>query len=124
MSKTYTDYDNKIVLTIPDEFIDVKTGESHLVSKKIEEQIEYHSENSTLGHLLLSALHYYLNPGSSNRAKTDQILHELSVIKMIMEQGNFQLNHSPKLNRQKENKSTKNAVDIKEVEDVLESFGG
>ena len=44
MSKIYTDYINKTALTIPGNFIDVKTGESHIVSSKVQDQIEYHAQ--------------------------------------------------------------------------------
>ena len=56
MSKIYTDYINRTALTVPDQFIDVKSGETILVSTEIFEQIEYHAENQTLIHLVLSAL--------------------------------------------------------------------
>ena len=41
------------VLTIPDKFIEVKTGESYIVSANIHEQIKYHAKNNTLQHLLV-----------------------------------------------------------------------
>ena len=93
MSKIYTDYDNKTAITVPETFIDVKTGESHTVSSKIQDQIEYHAQNSTLIHLLFSALTTYLHPRAINGG-TEEILFELSEMKKILQQGTYIQNHS------------------------------
>lgn len=120
VSKTYTDFIKKIALTIPEQFIDVKTGNSYQVSEKMLEQIEYHANNSTLNHLVFSALHDYMKSKSTN-VSTNLILKELSTIKKLIKQGNFSENHPPK--RQYPTRS-KNSLDMDEVEDVLEAFGG
>ncbi len=93
MSKIYTDYVNKTAISVPETYIDVKTGESHTVSSKVQDQIEYHSQNSTLIHLLFSALTTYLHPRAINGG-TEEILFELSEIKKILQQGTYIQNHS------------------------------
>ena len=119
MSRTYTDYINKTAITIPETYIDVKTGESHIVSSKIEEQIEYHAQNSTLIHLLFSALTTYLQPRVISEGP-EEILFELSEIKKILQQGTYIQNHSNPL------KSThqKPIESLKELEEILDAFGG
>lgn len=122
MSRIYTDYMNKIALSVPDEFIDVKTGASRPISMRVQEQIEYHTNNGTLSHLLFSALHQYLKPkgGSGTR---DEVLCELLEIKRMLERGYVPM--SPALNRSSLNHHpTSKAVDLKEVEDILDAFGG
>ena len=71
MSKIYTDYINKTAITVPETYIDVKTGESHTGTSKIEDQIEYHAQNSTLVHLLFPHLlpTYILEPSMVERKK-------------------------------------------------------
>ncbi|MDE3838782.1 hypothetical protein C0966_05230 [Bacillus methanolicus] len=123
MVKTYTDYINKIAISIPDKFIDVKTGETHAVSQKLQEQIEYHANNSTLIHLVFSALDQYLKPKAANGV-TEEILLELSEIKRMIENGYIPLNHSPQSFVSKNKDLTPKSVDLKEVEDILEAFGG
>lgn len=120
VSKTYTDFINKIALTIPEQFIDVKTGISYQVSEKMQEQIEYHTSNSTLNDLVFSALHDYMKSKSTN-ISTNLILKELSTLQKLIEQGNFSGNHSTKGQYATRNN---NSLDIDEVEDVLEAFGG
>ena len=93
MSKIYTDYVNKTAITVPETYIDVKTGESHIVSSKIQDQIEYHAQNSTLIHLLFSALTTYLHPRVINGG-TEEVLFELSEIKKILQQGTYIQNNS------------------------------
>jgi hypothetical protein len=123
MPEIFTDYVNKTVLTLPDKFIDVKTGASHIVSKKIQEQVEYHATNNTLIHLLLSALNNYLHP-KLNNGSNEEILFELLEIKNMMQQGyapknNFQISYPAKHQH-------KAPIDLemKDVEDVLDAFGG
>ena len=122
MYRLYTDYINKTALTVPDEFIDVKTGESQMVSSKVREQIEYHADNQTLIHLVLSALNSYLHPKRIN-GDTREILNELSEIKQMLQNGystkNFLMSTfttQPPLNELD--------LDMKDVEDLLEDFGG
>ncbi|HZG59775.1 MAG TPA: hypothetical protein VEY68_04725 [Anoxybacillus sp.] len=122
MSKIYTDYMNRIALTIPDRFIDVKTGESYSVSPKIQEQIEYHTKNNTLIHLIFSALNSYLNTRTAQRVP-DEILSELAEIKKMLEQGYIPAQHSS-ISLPSKEKSAPKDLDIREVEDILEAFGG
>lgn len=123
MSRMYTDFVNKTALTVPDKFIDVKTGESFSVPAIVEEQIEYHANNNTLIHLILSALHQYLHPKAVNGSNA-QILLELSEIKRMMQQGYVPNNHL--LFNSSENNVRKSTAtpDITELEDVLDAFGG
>ncbi len=86
MSKLYTDYINRTALSVPDQFIDVKSGEKVEVSSEVFEQIDYHADNQTLIHLVLSALHEYLHPRKMN-GQSDDILLELAEIKEMLLQG-------------------------------------
>lgn len=123
MYETYTDYINKVVLTIPDKFIDVKTGEAHIVSSKIRDEVEYHANNNTLIHLVFSALSSYLQPQTLHES-TNEILVELLEIKKMIQSGSIPNKHFqtplPVNNQQKSSA----ALEIKEVEEILESFGG
>jgi hypothetical protein len=121
MSKMYTDYINRTALTVPDQFIDVKSGETILVSTEIFEQIEYHSENQTLIHLVLSALHQYLQPNQTNKS-SEEILLELVKIKQML-QGYPTISTRTRLPVQAAPKEVDD-IDMKEVEDILEVFGG
>lgn len=122
MSQLYTDYINKTALTVPDEFIDVKTGESHMVSSKVREQIEYHAENQTLIHLVLSALNSYLHPKRVNGG-TKEILNELLEIKQMLRNGYSSKNL---LTSTFTTQLPLNELDLdmKDIEDILEEFGG
>ncbi|WML50091.1 hypothetical protein RCG23_09725 [Neobacillus sp. PS3-34] len=122
MSRTFTDYLNKTAITLPDTFIDVKTGDSHLVSSKIQDQIEYHANNNTLIHLVLSALNNYLHPRSFNGVN-EEILFELSEIKNMIQTGTFIKNNSPFLPRSNPQKGSAE-LDLKDLEEVLDAFGG
>src|SRR4051812_27396739 len=116
MTKIYTDYVNKTAITIPDTFIDVKTGESHIVSSKIQDQIEYHAQNNTLIHLLFSALTTYLHPSTINGG-TEEILFELSEIKKMMQQRPYIQNNSFQLESSCEKPiESLNGIDLKELE--------
>jgi hypothetical protein len=123
MTEIYTDYINRTVLTLPDKFIDVKTGETYNVSPKMKEQIEYHTNNNTLIHLLLSALNSYLHPKVLNGG-TQEILHELFEIKNMMQKGYIQKNNLqvsfPSNHRHPEPID----LEMKDIEDVLDAFGG
>ncbi|WP_417897219.1 hypothetical protein ABN702_12695 [Bacillus haimaensis] len=125
MTKTYTDYVNRIALSVPDQFIDVKTGNLLEVSNKIHEQLDYHASNSTLADLLLSALYEYLNPRSMalKKGANQEILQELSAIKKMIESGYTPppIKSFPIKNRRSLNNGT---IDIKEVDDILDAFGG
>lgn len=123
MSRIYTDYLNKIAITLPETFIDVKTGDSYNVSTKIHDQIEYHANNNTLIHLVLSALNSYLHPRSQNGGN-EEILFELLEIKKMMQQGNFIKNSSSFLIQGNAPKKASVDLDLKDVEEVLDAFGG
>ncbi|MBT2690114.1 hypothetical protein J7I93_18255 [Bacillus sp. ISL-47] len=125
MSKTYTDYFNKTAITFTESFIDVKTGNSIPISPKVQEQIEYHSKNQTLNHLILSALHSYLHPRRAAAGSQDLILQEISELKKLIEGGSISINPAVKkpINTDPYQRE-KAALDLNEVEDVLEAFGG
>ena len=124
MSNTYTDYVNKIAITVPERYIDVKTGESYTVSPKVAEQIEYHANNSSLSHLVLSALHQYLAPQQVLNGGTFEILQQLSDIREILESGVYPIRPSVHQRTAKEQTDAAKLLDMKEVEDILEAFGG
>lgn len=122
MSRIYRDYFNQTVLTIPDRFIDVKTGDSKIVSPKVMEEIKYHSENNTLQHFLFSALNEYLHKDSGQQESSHDLLGELLEIKKLLN------SEDPIRMRSHSNTEVKpkhsHHVNIKEIEDVLEAFGG
>lgn len=123
MSKTYTDYFNKTALTINESFIDVKTGSTIQISSRVREQIEYHSKNQTLNHFILSALHSYLHsrtPAGNN----DLILQEIAELRNLIQSGNLTFNTASKRLNAASNQKEKASLDLNEVEDVLEAFGG
>ncbi len=123
MTETYKDYVHRIAITLPEEYIDIKTGESHSISQEIKEQLAYHAENNTLVHLIFSALDAYLTSHKSHSPHA--ILQELAEIKKMIAHKEFPvpvlpahektLSHSP-------SKST--SLNMQEVEDVLEAFSG
>ncbi|SFB09403.1 MULTISPECIES: hypothetical protein [unclassified Bacillus (in: firmicutes)] len=123
MSRIFTDYHNKTAITLPDEFIDVKTGDTHIVSSKIQDQIEYHAKNNTLIHLVLSALNSYLHPRLPN-GNLEEVLLELSEIKKMLQYGTSPKKHSPYVTQlgdlQKESKD----LNLEDIEEVLNAFGG
>lgn len=124
MSKMYTDYTNMTAITIPDKFIDVKTGEPQFITVKMQEQIEYHTHNQTLQHLLLSALNSYLHPKIAHEG-TKEILAELSEIKeMIIQNYSFPSNYPIKSPIKHNQKTVSTELNMKHVEDILEVFGG
>ena len=124
MSKIHTDYVNKIAITVPEMYIDVKTGESHTVSTKVQNQIEYHAQNNTLNHLLFSALTTYLHPRTSG-SKMEEILFELSQLKKMLQQGTYIQSPSyPSNTLQQKPIQPSSELDLKELEDVLDAFGG
>ena len=121
MSKLYTDYSNQTALTVPSHFIDVKSGESHEVSTEIFDQIEYHTENQTLIHLVLSALTEYFHP-TKKRELNDNILMELTEIKQMLQGHQADNAYVNVPNKKAQLKSAE--VDLKEVDDILDVFGG
>ncbi|WP_071395163.1 hypothetical protein [Bacillus tuaregi] len=128
MSKIHTDYVNKVAIMIPEKFIDVSTGESYAVSQKVQEQIEYHAENSTLVHLVMSALTNYLHPKkpSGGSGSNEEVLSELFEIKRLLQERPSQpINRALQQNVQQQ-KSIKAGIDVdlKELEEILEAFGG
>lgn len=124
MSNTYTDYVNKIAITVPERYIDVKTGESYSVSPKIVDQIEYHADNSSLSHLVLSALHHYLNPKPVLSGGSAEILQQLADIRAMLENGTYLIQPPIKARTMKEQTEATKLLNMKEVEDILEAFGG
>jgi hypothetical protein len=122
MGETYTDYVNRVAITIPDNYIDIKTGNSHAVSRLIQEQIEYHAHNHTLVHLLFSALDQYFKPASAKSGTNTDIMHELETIKAMLQRGIVPgiQNHHPTPPLQQSPKP----LEIQELNDILEAFGG
>lgn len=121
MAKLYTDYFNQTALTVPSHFIDVKSGETLEVSTETFKQIEYHAENQTLIHLVLSALTEYFHP-IKKREPNEDILTELAEIKKMLQE--HQLNNSYVSIPKKKAQPKSTNLDIKEVDDILEVFGG
>lgn len=125
VSKTYTDYENKIALSVPDHFIDVKTGNTHPVPAKVQEQIEFHAQNSTLNHLIFSALHdYFMVKGNTQPQNiSTTVLQELADIKKLLQSGNFEtVNRNASVPNRKRKRPA--SLSLEEVQDLLDSFGG
>ncbi|MGG4169886.1 hypothetical protein ABEW00_20780 [Rossellomorea vietnamensis] len=128
MSRKYSDYFQDTILTIPENFINVKTGETEAVTSKIHEQIAYHSKNNTLSHFIFSALHNYLHHSKTvqvNVASDHAILEELSNLKRLLLQNGYDASKSSNectiMSRKKQDHTT---VGLKEIDDLLEAFGG
>ncbi|WP_252183488.1 hypothetical protein [Rossellomorea vietnamensis] len=119
MGETYTDYVNRVAITIPEKYIDIKTGDSHTVSKIIQEQIEYHAHNHTLAHLVFSALDQYFKPYARNGTNAE-ILQELESIKTLLQQGYVP---GPPIVPAKEQLTSK-PLNMRDLNDILEAFGG
>ncbi|MGF2616480.1 hypothetical protein ACQUWN_12840 [Rossellomorea aquimaris] len=120
MGETYTDYVNRVAITIPDKYIDIKTGDSHSVSRVIQEQIEYHAHNHTLAHLVFSALDQYFKPGAKTGTNAE-ILHELENIKSMLQQGYVPKSGSPFPTK---GQQTPKPLNMRDLNDILEAFGG
>ncbi|MGR9047470.1 dehydrogenase [Halobacillus faecis] len=122
MSNVYHDYFKETVLTIPDSFIDIKTGDHHAVSDEIKKEISYHSENNTLNHLIFSALNHYFHKAAASQPEgTNGVLSELLEIKRLLAGGSYQKGNVPLSNK----KTTgSQEMDIQEIEELLEAFGG
>ena len=121
MAKLYTDYVNQTALTVPSHFIDVKNGETLEVSTEIFNQIEYHTENQTLIHLILSALTEYFHPIKKREPNKD-ILMELAEIKQMLQGNQIKKAYVNIPKKSAQPKITE--LDLKEVDDILEDFGG
>ena len=121
MAKLYTDYFNHTALTVPSHFIDVKNGETLEVSTEIFNQIEYHTENQTLIHLILSALTEYFHPIKKREPNKD-ILMELAEIKQMLQGNQIKKAYVNIPKKSAQPKITE--LDLKEVDDILEDFGG
>lgn len=125
MSETYTDYINKTAITLPDTYIDVKTGETFPVSPKIQEEIEYHAYNNTLIHLVLSALDQYLHPKKVKSGGSEEILFELLEIKKMLVNVST-IKDLSSLDLRPRNQQIKHSLELKmeDLNEVLEAFGG
>ncbi|WP_394219540.1 dehydrogenase [Halobacillus trueperi] len=122
MSNVYHDYFKQTVLTIPDSFIDIRTGDHHTVSPEMREEIAYHSENNTLNHLIFSALnHYFHKAAASQQEGTNGVLSELLEIKRLLATGSFQKEGAPSSIKKP---LVSQEMNIQEIEDLLEAFGG
>lgn len=123
MPHTYRDYFNETVVTIPEKYIDVRTGHAQAVDADVMKELAYHAENNTLQHFLLSALHQYLSaPAAGRTSGGDPVLEELRTIKEMLTKGAFPSGASsitsvPPL-------AGSAFIDQKEIEDMLEAFGG
>ena len=115
-----------MALTVPDEYIDTKTGNTHKISSKVEEQIEFHAQNGSLHHFIFSALHDYVSgrrTGNSNQpSHSSFILEELAEIKRMLENGSFLPTDQRISTPLKPKKAT--SLSLEEVHDILDSFGG
>ena len=86
MPRKYTDYLNETDLTIPDKFINVKTGGTEAVTSKIQEQIAYHAKNNTLMSSCFFCIASILAPSKTvqvNMASDQEILEELLNLKRL-----------------------------------------
>lgn len=124
MSKIYTDYTNKTAITIPDNFIEVKTGDTLKVSDPVQKHIEYHTANNTLSHLLFSALNHYLHSEPKQNEETSEILQELTDIKRMIRNGYFFLKEKEYDDTSTHRLKAADELNMKEIEDLLEAFGG
>lgn len=128
MVKHYVDYTNQTVITIPDHFINTQTGDIEHVSQSILNQLQYHTDNNTLSHLIFTALHHYMYQPNAEPVKVAQlgsndILKELVQIKKMLQEGKY-VNTNQKPNKFKQSEHQSKALNLQEVEDVLEAFGG
>ncbi|MFD1017656.1 hypothetical protein [Thalassobacillus hwangdonensis] len=120
MADTYIDYGHKIVLPLPEAYIDIKTGDSREISQEIKDQLTYHADNSTMLHLLCSALDAYFSSGKGE--SFSDVMKEISDIRRLLEKGYSPYN-SPSNSSTKRNSQSK-SLDLSEISDVLEAFGG
>jgi hypothetical protein len=124
MSRIYTDFVSKSTLTLPDTFIDVKTGDTLTVPSKVQDQIDYHTKNGTLIHLILSAVNAYIKP-SRNQETNATILAELAELKKMIQHS--RLNIAPISNTEIQHYNGNhehNETELKDIEAVLDAFGG
>ncbi|WP_082235287.1 hypothetical protein [Halobacillus massiliensis] len=122
MSQIFSDYFNDTVLSLPENFIDVKTGETFVVSPKVIEELKYHSENNTLKHLIISALHEYFHGVPVQNGGSNELLSELLAIKQLLNSGNRSSFQVPASSAPTHGSSQK--LNMKEIEDVLDAFLG
>ncbi|WP_281659060.1 hypothetical protein [Halobacillus sp. Cin3] len=123
MSHTYRDYFNETVVTIPEKYIDVRTGHAQTVEADVIKELAYHAENNTLQHFLLSALHQYLSaPAAGGTPGGDPVLDELRTIKEMLTRGAF--SSGPSSRKSVPPLAASAFIDQKEIEDMLEAFGG
>ncbi|RSK27753.1 hypothetical protein EJF36_13200 [Bacillus sp. HMF5848] len=119
----YTDYINKVVLSIPDSFIDVKTGETVKISPKIKQQIEYHTTNQTLMHLIYSSLNQYFKPRKTN-IDSQTILQEIYDLKKLIQQPGYVQNQSEAYSHIKDDTPKDKDLNLDDVCEILEAFSG
>ncbi|GGH71433.1 hypothetical protein GCM10010978_07360 [Compostibacillus humi] len=122
MQEVYSDYFIDVTIKIPEEFIDVRTGETHPISPEIRDQIAYHAKNNTLIHLLFSALDEYFAPESSHHSDTDGILKELADIKRLLTSRNFSA--EPVSGNGTAKSSQTGQIPMEDVEEIIEAYGG
>ncbi|MDP4171781.1 MAG: hypothetical protein Q8906_14310, partial [Bacillota bacterium] len=82
-----------------------------------------HANNNTLIHLVLSALNSYLHPRSL-KGDNEEILFELLEIKKMMQHGTFIKNDSLFLSLANGPQKTSVDLDLNDLEEVLDAFGG
>ncbi|MCR8848748.1 hypothetical protein NQ095_10050 [Rossellomorea sp. SC111] len=128
MSKKYADYFQDTILTIPESFVNVKTGETKAITSKVQEQVAYHAKNNTLNHLVFSALHDYLHhskPVQVNRQSESAILDELLELKrLLLPNGNDSSKSLNECTIKSPKELDHTSVGMKEIDDLLEAFGG
>ncbi|MEI2663784.1 hypothetical protein [Rossellomorea sp. LJF3] len=128
MPEKYADYFQDTILTIPDSFVNVKTGETKAITSKIKEQVAYHAKNNTLNHLVFSALHDYLHhakPVQVTVQSEHAILEELVELKrLLLQHGNDSSKTLNEYNIKSPKEQNHASVGMKEIDDLLEAFGG
>ena len=128
MPKKYADYFQDTILTIPESFVNVKTGETKAITSKVVEQVAYHAKNNTLNHLVFSALHDYLHhvkPVEVHRPSEHAILEELLELKrLLLQNGNDSSKNLNEYTIKSPKEQDHTFVGMKEIDDLLEAFGG
>ncbi|WP_061810745.1 hypothetical protein [Rossellomorea vietnamensis] len=128
MPKKYADYFQDTILTIPESFVNVKTGETKAITSKVVEQVAYHAKNNTLIHLVFSALDDYLHhvkPVQVHRQSEHAILEELLELKrLLLQNGNDSSKNLNEYTVKSPKEQDHTSVGMKEIDDLLEAFGG
>ncbi|UOQ44808.1 hypothetical protein MUN89_02310 [Halobacillus salinarum] len=121
----FIDYVNRAAVPKLEEYIDIKTGDTRQISQEVQDQLDYHAKNSTLIHLLYSALDHYFSKGQPS-VSTDHpdIFKELSIIKGLLQQGAYIPAQSRKQGKPSRVTTTPQSLSMEEVEEVLEAFIG